>query len=181
MVCQKLFKLRTGSRPGKYCSFNCYWESKKGKIPWNKGVPASKDAIEKNRLSKLGRKAPNPFKKGNIPWNKGIKWDEMRGVKHWNWKGGKPKTNRRGTMTYGEYRKYLDWQKAVFRRDNWECRFCGKHGGVLHADHIKSWALFSEFRFDINNGRTLCPPCHTKTESYGRTISRLKKYHDSLV
>lgn len=35
---------------------------KKGRIPWNKGIPQSPEAKEKNRLAHLGKKA----------WNKGI-------------------------------------------------------------------------------------------------------------
>jgi len=138
---------------------------------WNKGM---KIQTNTGRTHFKKGVSVNPFPKGNVPWNKGKNWPEMRGANHPNWKGGKPKTNRRETMDYETYRKYLDWQKAVFARDNWECQFCGKHGGVLHADHIKSWAKHPELRFDIDNGRTLCPPCHTTTESYGRTLKTNK-------
>jgi 5-methylcytosine-specific restriction endonuclease McrA len=38
---------------------------------------------------------------------------------------------------------------------------------VLQADHIKPFAHHPELRFDVNNGRTLCVPCHRKTDTYG--------------
>ncbi len=132
---------------------------------WNKGV---KTGIVSSSAFKKGHKSKNPFPKGNIPWNKGIVWDAMRGERHPNWKGGMPRKDRRLTLSYEEHRKYMDWRKAVFSRDTWDCQECGHHGGVLHADHINSWVDYPELRFELTNGRTLCPPCHRKTPSYGR-------------
>lgn len=132
---------------------------------WNKGL---KTGIVPKSAFKKGHTPPNPFAKGQVPWNKGIVWEELRGDKHPNWKGGKPRQQRRETLTYEDNRRYMDWRKAVFTRDNWECVMCGHHGGVLHADHIKSWVDHIDTRFIISNGRTLCPPCHRSTPTYGR-------------
>ncbi len=63
---------------------------------------------------------------------------------------------------------YKLWRKAVFERDNWTCVWCGVRGGSLQADHIKPFAYFPELRFAIDNGRTLCVPCHKTTDTYGR-------------
>ena len=52
------------------------------------------------------------------------------------------------------------WRKAVFARDNFICQHCSGVGLFLHAHHIKPWAKFKELRFEINNGITLCVPCH---------------------
>lgn len=63
--------------------------------------------------------------------------------------------------------EYKIWREQVFTRDNWTCQFCKKRGGSLDADHIKPFAYFPELRFDLNNGRTLCHPCHKSTPTYG--------------
>lgn len=48
-------------------------------------------------------------------------------------------------------------------------QFCKQRGGIkLHADHIKPFAFYPNFRFDLNNGRTLCKPCHQTTDTYRR-------------
>lgn len=89
------------------------------------------------------------------PWN--------QGEKHRSWKGGITPINEKIRKT----REYMEWRHAVFVRDNYTCQECQKHGGNLHADHIKPFFLYPELRFDINNGRTLCIPCHRKTPTYG--------------
>ena len=59
-------------------------------------------------------------------------------------------------------------RKQVFIRDNYTCKECGTRGGILNADHIKSWELFPDLRFNLDNGRTLCLRCHKNTPSYAR-------------
>lgn len=62
------------------------------------------------------------------------------------------------------------WREQVFGRDNFTCQSCGKRGGDLHADHIKPFALYPDLRFDLNNGRTMCIPCHRQTDTYGAKL-----------
>lgn len=64
-------------------------------------------------------------------------------------------------------KEYKDWRSAVYFRDNYTCQHCGERGAELNADHIKPWSLFPDLRFDLDNGRTLCVPCHKKTDTYG--------------
>jgi hypothetical protein len=54
-----------------------------------------------------------------------------------------------------------EWRRLVFERDGYRCQECGKAGG-LHAHHLKEWAKHPELRFDVDNGVSLCPPCHAK-------------------
>lgn len=71
------------------------------------------------------------------------------------------------------------WRKAVFERDNYTCQICSARNGKgvgdirLEADHIKPWAYFPELRFDINNGRTLCRPCHDTTKKSYQEMRRI--------
>lgn len=85
------------------------------------------------------------------------------GTHNW-WKGGITKLNK-AIRNSSEYKL---WRKAVFERDNYTCRFCKVRGGELQADHIKPFALFPELRFAIDNGRSLCKPCHITTETYAK-------------
>lgn len=55
---------------------------------------------------------------------------------------------------------YNEWRSAVFERDGFTCRDCGKKGVDLQAHHIKSWATHADLRFDVANGLTLCLDCH---------------------
>ena len=65
-------------------------------------------------------------------------------------------------------REYKKWRSLVFKRDGYTCVICGDNsGGNLEADHIRDFALYPEFRLNINNGRTLCTHCHKKTNNFG--------------
>ncbi len=61
----------------------------------------------------------------------------------------------------------VDWRKAVFARDSYTCRECGAKGGRLHAHHVKPYKAFPKLRHVLDNGLTLCVPCHKKTDTYG--------------
>ena len=88
--------------------------------------------------------------------------EEVRGEKNNFWKGGITPINQKIRHSI----EYKDWRTAVFIRDNYTCIHCGSRGVTLHADHIKPFAYFSELRLVIENGRTLCVPCHEKTPTY---------------
>lgn len=90
--------------------------------------------------------------------------EARKGEKNPGWKGGITTENDKIRKSL-EYRL---WREAVFKRDNYTCVWCGQKGGRLNADHIKSFAVHPELRLEIDNGRTLCLPCHKKTSTYGR-------------
>lgn len=56
--------------------------------------------------------------------------------------------------------EYKEWRMNVFRRDNFTCQCCGKHGGSLNAHHIENFKTNPEKRLSIDNGITLCEECH---------------------
>ena len=83
------------------------------------------------------------------------------GKNHWNWKGGISPRILNSVQ-------YKEWRRKVFERDKYICVECGYNKGrILQADHIKSWKNFPKLRFRVNNGRTLCKPCHIKTPTWG--------------
>lgn len=95
-----------------------------------------------------------------------LKMREARlGSKHPLWKGGVTPTNN----LIRKSARYKAWRKSVFERDNYTCVECGT-GGSIQADHIKRFSEYPELRFSLENGRTLCIPCHKKTETYGRPV-----------
>lgn len=164
------------------------------KFWFGKKIPES--AKEKMRLAKLGKpRVGNPenwkhteatkkkvsiSKKGTPAWNKGkpAPWASKRnallcGDKSPVWKGGVTSL-RHKIYNSAEYKL---WRKAVFARDNYTCIWCSAKSGngvtvVLNADHIKPFALFPELRFAIDNGRTLCVPCHQTTDTFGGRMNR---------
>lgn len=85
------------------------------------------------------------------------------GANNPNWKGGIKTENQRQR----NHLTYKEWRFSVYKRDNYTCQDCGKTNCYLHAHHIKGFSKHPELRTNINNGKTLCVPCHAK-------------YHNSL-
>ena len=94
---------------------------------------------------------------------------KVKGERNGNWRGGITPIN----LKIRTSKEYIEWRKSVFKKDNYTCQFCGQKGDKIVADHIKPFALFPEYRLDINNGRTLCEICHRKTETYGHKTTKL--------
>lgn len=160
---------------GRFCSKRCALaelHSKKYldqvRLDWT-GRKHSKKAKENMRRAAL--------KRGNGRCNKGYRHSEeakikmsicRMGARNPNWKGGvTPESNllRKGL-------RYRKWRDNVYKRDNYTCQVCGIKSGcgravVLCADHIKPWAIYPKLRFDIDNGKTLCVPCHRQTVTFG--------------
>lgn len=136
-------------------------------IPNNNGRHHTKESKQKisKAIEKLYQDGKiSPFK--YIPREK-----RLRGDKHPNWRGGLTSENDTIRNSF----EYKLWRESVFERDDYTCVWCGAHSGcgtkiTLQADHIKSFALFPELRFDIDNGRTLCIDCHKKTPTYDRNV-----------
>lgn len=135
-----------------------------------KGIKLSEDTRKKISLSRIGRPSGMLGKKHKIETRK--KMSEVRsGEKSFFWRGGITEINFKIRHSF----EYKLWRESVFRRDDWTCVWCKQKGGVLNADHIKSFSLYPELRFAIDNGRTLCVVCHRTTDTYGG--KSLKKYN----
>ncbi len=146
----------------------------KGRTPWNKGTKGVMKAWNKGKHTGikpwLGKKRNHMTSELRYKISEASKRRVMDGT-HNFWKGGKMKENDR---IRGSIEMKL-WRKAVFERDKFTCIWCGQIGGELNADHIKPFAHYPELRFAIDNGRTLCVPCHKTTDTY-LLKSRYKKY-----
>lgn len=146
-----------------------------------KGYKRSPEEIEKARITV----ASKPKKKyycrdcGGVLANykalrcRGCQDKYKVGELHHSWKGGKG-TRRHAVMGT---KKYREWRTAVFERDSYACVHCGTSGAkaYLQADHIIPWSESVEKRFDIDNGRTLCVPCHELTPSFPKQLRRTAK------
>lgn len=118
------------------------------------GRKYSQETIEKMSIAHSGVKPTIETRKKMAEAHKGVRSPF--------WKGGLTTIN-------SVIRQSVDsklWREAVFKRDNFTCQGCGIHGGKLQADHIKPFAYYPELRFAIDNGRTLCEPCHKATDTY---------------
>lgn len=130
--------------------------------------------FRKKKFRRFGERSPEERKKISqsrlgvpAPWS--------RGANNANWKGGitaKKHGKRRFLQGTTEYRS---WRRAVFERDDYTCIDCGVRGAKIQADHVKPYALFPELIFDINNGQTVCVPCHKK-----RTKKFLQEYSKGI-
>ncbi len=147
--CKKCHNLKfdppTGKPPSRF---------KKGRTPWNKGKRYKFKSV---RL-RPGFKPSNGFKEGHTPWNKGKRYDNSHLQEYHR--------ERRRVGTCKSSSNYKNWKDDVWRRDNYECTKCGSKD-KLCAHHIKPWKEYSELRFEIDNGITLCRSCHMKVHEFG--------------
>ena len=117
----------------KFCSQKCYWKSMKGKKVFSIISPEER---ENRRQRMMGEN--NPM-----------------------WCGGDSDKERRNSQ-------YKNWRIDVFKRDDFTCQDCGYRNGDgtvrkdLNAHHIVRWIDSIELRYEIDNGMTLCVPCHIK-------------------
>jgi len=157
------------------------------RIPWNKGIKVDRTLYPtmghftkhsektKAKISDvkrenptrywLDKKRPDISKKAKVWVNERLAdhqykngHEGMKGKDNPKWAGGiTPKNTKIRNSKNG-----VKWKNDVFARDNWTCQKCGQRGGDLNAHHIKPFAEFPKLRFDLDNGITLCKPCHKK-------------------
>lgn len=139
-----------------------------GRPAWNIGIPITEKAKTKMSSAKKGRhiSIKTEFKKGLIPWNKGRKSPQFSGENNPNWKGGvTPERNKIRASV-----EYKIWEKTVKERDQYTCQKCGEsRRGYVMAHHVLNFAQWEELRFILENGVTLCRPCHKEFHKiYGK-------------
>lgn len=132
----------------------------KGRTNWNDGTSKVKERLCKECETPF---IPKNYKNDRKFCSTDCFRTYNRGENNSSWKGGITPINQ-AIRTSTEYKL---WRTSVFERDGYTCVWCGEAGGRLNADHIKPFSLFPELRFAIDNGRTLCEPCHRTTDTYG--------------
>jgi len=154
-----LSKPKTKKRPP-------FTEEHKRKLSEARKKRPLKEKTVKLKLPRVYSKRPYSTGKHNVSNRPEVKEKislSKMGSKNPNWKGGVTPKN----TAIRQSTEYKDWRIKVFQRDNYTCQECGSRGVTLHADHIKPFAYYPELRLVIENGRTLCVPCHQETETYG--------------
>lgn len=75
-----------------------------------------------------------------------------------------PHWNPELTDAEREYRRdvpgYREWRDSVYERDDYTCQSCGVRGEKINAHHLENYSENKALRLDVNNGITLCYPCH---------------------
>jgi hypothetical protein len=66
------------------------------------------------------------------------------------------------------------WARAVKRRDGYKCMVCFSAEQPLIAHHIWPFHGYTGIRFALDNGITLCEPCHHKT--LGRELDFVNQF-----
>ena len=89
----------------------------------------------------------------------------QKGSAHPSWRDGS--TSMRSKQSKSP--EYLFFRRAVLERDNFTCQYCSARNGNgstvhLQVHHVQSYAGHPELRFSLDNGITLCRPCHNLTK-----------------
>jgi hypothetical protein len=156
---------------------------------WNKGAVwpfAAKQKLSATlkRLYASGAMQSHQRGKPLTPEHKQKLREKNIGEKSPKWKGGRTKLRDHIENHFF----YKNWRRSVFQRDDYTCQVCKQRGGTLNADHIFPFSKIldkyniksvedaeaCDFLWDLNNGRTLCRPCHKETPTWGNRSLRQK-------
>lgn len=142
-------------------------EYEKARSLLRRRLAGRKTRSEAQKGLRLGSKLPEFVKEKISASNIG----KQAGKKHWNWKGGITgwRTKLWNSGVYGA------WRTSVFERDDYTCQLCNKRGGVLNVDHILPCATHPHLILEMDNARTLCKPCHLKTDTWGGRVFKLQE------
>ena len=153
---------------------------------WSRGPDAERI---KKQISEAKKKNPTKYWLGkhlSPEHNKKLQDGKKNSKYPHNWKGGMTPL----VLLIRYHPKSHQWRSDIFIRDDYTCQLCGKRGCYIEADHypksfayifhknsIKSLkqALVCDDFWDLDNGRTLCKPCHDKTK-HNEERKRLNSY-----
>jgi hypothetical protein len=96
--------------------------------------------------------------------SEGSFWFKMRAAvksgKIYVWEKNKRSPFLKKPSDYRKTKEYYSWRLSVFERDKFACVYCHGSKPRIEAHHLKKFIDYPDFRFDVNNGITLCLPCH---------------------
>ena len=162
--CHSVFEVsRAKKDAARFCSRSCNAsfhmignKYRLGYSPANKSLPMSVEQKQKLSLAKIG------------------KVGQLCNA----WKHGLTETN----ILIRSSVESKEWKRCVLKRDNYTCQHCGKRGGILNVHHILSFAEYSDLRFEVDNGITLCKKCHYIFHSkYGFTNNNPEQIKDMVA
>lgn len=125
-------------------------------VPWNKGKSLGKNKAHAAKMKEAW--SEGCFDKRKIDYGVTAKniSSTLQGIDSDDWKGFT--TNELTRLRRSA--KYSTWRSEVMERDKYTCQHCGASGVYLEVHHMKSFAKHPELRFEIDNGLTVCIPCH---------------------
>ena len=153
-------------------------ESLKGRVFSEKTI-RKMSLVAKNRSEETRRKMSEA--------QKGKKYSEERrkkislatkGEKNPNWNPRKTDEKR---INERQLFGYIEWRKAIYRRDNFTCCHCGRLGVELNAHHIDNYANNVELHTAMSNGATICKTCHKDFHHQYGNKSTAKKFEEFLA
>lgn len=153
-ICKKEFRAVKDckNRHQKFCSLECWFESRKNPI-----VDIECPVCKKIFRERIGRKKYCC----HTCYSEHLKTAMKGANSHW-WMGGKTK-EKQIIRTSARYKKH---RQAVLERDGYKCTMCGSTDN-LEIHHIHEFCEHPELVFEISNTITLCHNCHQTTDNYG--------------
>ena len=154
------YQVKSGRK--KYCSKQCLYKGDSYTNLFEKGHPdlvppesrghseETKKKISRTQRIKNKDRVPNILKKKERDWKRDIR-------SSFQWK---------------------EWRKTVFERDGYTCQECEEKGVFFEPHHIIPIRSDLDKLFDINNGITLCRPCHRETF---RKESKFEKRYSAIA
>lgn len=180
----------------KYCSHSCHLKCSKNYLGAVKAlkerpkIRISKNCLACNKVYTIFPSQVNRNKfcsqvclgKSKKGTKKSVNWvEKMTGENNSRWIKDRTKLKNiaDGTSKERGSPRYRDWRKRVWLRDNFACKIANPDcKGRLEAHHILCFSDYSELRYDVNNGITLCHAHHPRKRAEEK---RLSPYFMELV
>jgi hypothetical protein len=106
--------------------------------------------------------------------------ENNRGANHHSWKSWL--TDEIRERYARKTTQYNEWRKAVYEKDGYTCRKCGRVGKTLEAHHLYGFHEHQALRYDVNNGVTMCKRCHIDFHRlYGKDNNTPQQFYNYVV